>query len=412
MKLLFNLLFYLPGIAAAVFTLKSVECLLPLKKGYLQKGLLLTGCFLLSAMIIFIGDLDNLPATFLIFLFCVLFCCDGSILQKITIGLMLASTAFACNALIDNTRFHFSMTQAFLRLAFWIIFYLFLRHYAPEKEYQLSPSLWKLLLFLTCLPLGIVLSIVLLADEELPVPSNPMTIYYVLLALALFAFIGLLQAINVLAKQQRLEHKSRLIDVNRKYYETLEQQQFEVRRLKHDMSNHLQVLNSLPDSDKADYVNHLLKTSALSSTVQYCADQVVNAVISNKTALADSHRIEFYINANIPASLPFEKVDICTIFANALDNAIEHCAKLPDGEREIYLESHIRKGMFVLKVTNPCKENSLGLSNNFLPKTSKKDALNHGYGLKSIRETVLQYHGHMEIQTEGGQFILFLYIPT
>ena len=125
----------------------------------------------------------------------------------------------------------------------------------------------------------------------------------------------------------------------------------------------------------------------------------------------EKNQIAFLVKADIPNPLPFKNVDTCSIFANALDNAIEYCSKSPVNKREIQLETYVQKVLFALKITNPyIGSNTFFLIDSF-PKTSKKDTLNHGYGLKSIRETVLRCGGHMEIRAENNEFMLFIYIP-
>ena len=46
-----------------------------------------------------------------------------------------------------------------------------------------------------------------------------------------------------------------------------------------------------------------------------------------------------------------------------------------------------------------------------LPVTSKTDAENHGYGLRSIRSIVEKYHGTMTVSSEDEIFTLNILIP-
>ena len=393
---------------AAGFTMAALNYLIPVQKPIWKKMILFIGCCLLSGMIIFIGDWGNLPPTFLIFLFCVWFCGEGSTLQKITIGLMFASTGFAFNALIDNFTFYYFDQNIYVRPLFWLLIYFGLRHYAPEKDYELSPSLWKLLLMLIMTPLGIVLSCVLLTDGFDIFPSAK-SLYCVLFLIALLSFIGLLWAITVLAKQTKLEQEHMLAELNRKYYEEMERQHFEIRRLKHDLANHLQAVAALPDDDKDAYIRELLADPAVTHTLNYTADNTVNAVLSSKDNIFKDHDITFHVKAELPGELPFEKSDVCAIFANALDNAIEACLKLPAEQREINLETKAEKGLFVLSISNPAADGASPAG--LLPKTTKENPLSHGLGLKSIRAVVQRYGGHMEIKTEENRFLLFLYLP-
>ena len=187
--------------------------------------------------------------------------------------------------------------------------------------------------------------------------------------------VGLLWAIRVLARQRRLEQEALSAKLNEAYYESMEQQHFELRRLRHDMANHLQALSALPSEKKDTYIRELLDSGALAKTLNYCGDPTLNAVLSVKENLLRQQNISLELKLDIPEELPFEKADLCAIYANALDNAAEACASLPEEKpettkaepranntknRTIILESRARKGMLVFQTTNPVPENVLG----------------------------------------------------
>lgn len=199
------------------------------------------------------------------------------------------------------------------------------------------------------------------------------------------------------------------MEMNRKYYEIMEQQHFEIRRLKHDMANHLQALLGLSEEKREAYIQELIKGHGVSGTLNYCKDPAVNAVLASKEQIFKESKITFRHKIDIQEELPFEKPDICAMFANALDNAAEAIKKeaLPEEKRWISLESRFQKGMFVLSVKNP---SSVKVTEGKLPDTGKRDRKNHGVGLKSIQEAVKRYQGNMELHTENGIFELFLWI--
>ena len=72
--------------------------------------------------------------------------------------------------------------------------------------------------------------------------------------MALFSFVGLLWTTVVLSRQRKLEQQSMYAEMNRKYYESMEQQHFEIRRMRHDMANYLQTLSVLPEKEKEEYI--------------------------------------------------------------------------------------------------------------------------------------------------------------
>ena len=110
-----------------------------------------------------------------------------------------------------------------------------------------------------------------------------------------------------------------------------------------------------------------------------------------------------------------EKPDICAIFGNALDNAIEAVRQLPEDDRVIRLETRLAKGMLVVRVENPCvRADAHSFAHHSepksaLPPTTKNDRVSHGFGLRSIQEAVRKYDGHMEISAGDESFQLFIY---
>ena len=148
-----------------------------------------------------------------------------------------------------------------------------------------------------------------------------------------------------LNRQQLLERENALAQHNRKYYEAMEQQQFEIRRIRHDLANHLQVLLSLPAEEKDSYIRKMIENPALEKVLSYSGDATVNAVLTAKESVMRQRGIAFYAKVDIPKELPFEKPDLCALFANALDNAIEACAALDSDGKRIDLCARAAKGI-------------------------------------------------------------------
>lgn len=420
----FHLIFLIIHILCYVFSsflcMKTLHIFLTIKKNILLRILLFFGCNMLCTMIIYIGDLVNLPPTILFFLVTVIVSCDGNMLKKVTVSLMIASTAFAFNALYDNffvtdyslvTDYSFVSGYTFeSRLVFWLILYMIIRHHAPPKNYELTDALWKLLLLITLTPLGIVLSVVLLQSPFKNTTIGTRLSNFFLLILAIFSFIGLLWMVTVLARQQKLEQERALSEMNQKYYENLEQHQYEVRKLKHDMANHLQILVSLPEDKKKDYLMELIQNPVINTTITFCPDPTINAVLNTKMSLMEQNHITFDKEIHITEPLNVANSDLCALLANALDNAIEACQKIPSTEqRVIHFEAKAQKGLFVVQMTNPVKEFIKTEQNIF--RTTKKNQMEHGYGLRSIQEIVMRYGGSLEVNAKNNLFSLFLYIP-
>ncbi len=455
--MIINCLFIIINGAAAYLLLQGMKKLIAVSEKRWKQAVLWGSCLLLLAMIIYLGDWANILPTVLFFLLVIRAVCEGSIWKKAAIGLMYSSTILSFNVLRDNfvlttdVRWNHPtacmIIEGLLSLSVALCLYLAIGKYAPDREYHLSDSLWKLILLLNATPFGIVLSVVLLTTTEeeriwmkMPDGFKGYNIL-VLLLLSLLSFIGLFQAVIVLARQQQLEEQNMLAEVNQSYYAAMEEQHFAIRRLKHDLANHLAVAVTLPEAQREDYIKSLMEDSAFSRSLRYCADPIVNAVLTVKEEQMSRYGIRLEARIDIPKELPFEKTDICALFSNALDNAVEACRRLPEAQRYVRVKSRARKGLFCLEVTNPvevvenrqspqtgtariCDDN--GGAHVFvedrvegrwergkdrLPPTTKADKENHGFGLRSMKEIAERNHGAMEIRAEGGRFEVFLYMP-
>lgn len=379
------------------------------KKWWAKVGIFLVS-FFLTGMIMYIGEWTNFPPTFGIVLLGIYLCCEGSSLKKITFGLLSITVYCTANALFDNYLDISDSDRYWGRFLFAAILFVGMKLFfrSADREEELSSSMWGLLILLILTPFGIVLSVILLTSRY-SWAREAEGFLCVLLFIALFAVIGLLWTIQVLMRQKRMEREHMYMEMNRKYYEIMEQQHFEIRRLKHDMANHLQVLLGLSEEKREAYIQELIKGHGVSGTLNYCKNPTVNAVLASKEQIFKENKITFLHKIDIQEEIPVEQPDLCAMFANALDNAAEAIKKeeFPEEKRWISLESRFQKGMFVLSVKNP---SSIKVMEGKLPDTGKADRKNHGVGLKSIQEAVKRYQGNMELHTENGIFELFLWI--
>lgn len=111
--------------------------------------------------------------------------------------------------------------------------------------------------------------------------------------------------------------------------------------------------------------------------------------------------------------IPFMHVkDICSIFGNALDNAIECVSQNEDPEKRLVTLSMYQKNRFLMIQCENYTETSVILKKNGLPATTKKDSINHGYGLKSIQHAAAKYGGSMTLHADGNWFTLQVLIPV
>ena len=103
-------------------------------------------------------------------------------------------------------------------------------------------------------------------------------------------------------------------------------------------------------------------------------------------------------------------LDLCTIFGNAMDNAIEGCLELPDAkERQISIHLTRRAGTLVLTFRNTF-DHEVSFQDG-LPMTTKKDKENHGYGVENMKRIAERYGGFLSCRAENQEFVLTILFP-
>ena len=103
-------------------------------------------------------------------------------------------------------------------------------------------------------------------------------------------------------------------------------------------------------------------------------------------------------------------MDMCSIFANALDNAIEAASSCE--APHISLNIKRTDKFFVIKITNSASKKidaeKLLSSSGY---TSKKDKDHHGFGLMNVRRAVEVHNGILKADSQADSFTLSIMLP-
>lgn len=221
--------------------------------------------------------------------------------------------------------------------------------------------------------------------------------------LALYLYARSQQQNQIIRYQEQAEQQ---MQAQLKHMDEIILRQNELRAFRHDINNQLTALSGYLDAGDlagsrqylAGISDHFKSASPAINT----GNNALDAILSAKRALAENHGIRFTSKLRVQENLPIAPEDLCIIFGNALDNAIEACDRLPaDAERTIAL--HLLQDAHTLTciVTNTASSRR-GAS--FV--TSKADKAQHGFGLNNIREALDKYGVTPEITWEDGRFTL------
>ena len=207
--------------------------------------------------------------------------------------------------------------------------------------------------------------------------------------------------------QQEQEHialENKLLRMN---YQAAEDSYESNAKLYHDMKNHFSLLQSYLTEGKIteaqEYLQKLGGESAAGAIEKRTGVEAIDYILSQKVDKARSLGIDVKIQAEYPKECSIDPVDLCTVLTNLFDNAIESCAKLPEGmERKIDLTIRRIHQFIIIRILNTAESEPVIRNGSLI--TSKQDASHHGWGMKSVKTAVEKYQGTIEYKYEDHLF--------
>lgn len=184
-----------------------------------------------------------------------------------------------------------------------------------------------------------------------------------------------------------------------------------INRKYHDLKHQIAALRSEQNPEVRNHWLDEMEEDIRSYEAQNkTGNSVLDTVLTGKSLYCQKHGIALTVVADGRELDFLDVMDICTLFGNALDNAIECQLKIPDKSRRmIHLSLSTQKQFLLLRVENYCPHPPR--FHNGLPVTTKEDAANHGFGVKSIRHTARKYGGSTTMAMEGEWFVLKVLLP-
>lgn len=180
----------------------------------------------------------------------------------------------------------------------------------------------------------------------------------------------------------------------------------------HDLKHQIAGLRIETDEEKRKkWLDAMEEEVSTFETMQRTGNQVLDTILAAKifhcrkndisiTCVADGKLLDF-----------MHVMDICSIFGNVLDNAIEHVTLIPEKEKRlIHVTVASRKNFVLIKVENYC-DTPVYKDDRALIKTTKADKDNHGFGLSSIRAAAEKYGGVVDFGQQNDWFYLTILIP-
>lgn len=197
------------------------------------------------------------------------------------------------------------------------------------------------------------------------------------------------------------------------YFDNLMKNDEEMRKLRHDMRAHITALRELAgngekDSRMLEYLTEMEEKTNATRTKRYTGNKAVDAVINELTHQMDSDGIDFKFDGILRMRDDIKDFDLCTIFYNTIQNAIEACEKVEGAKKLISVKVKNIGDKLGISVVNDTVLKKLPDSGVLY--TTKSDKVNHGLGTKNVKEVVSRYEGIYDNSIEDGRFVVDIII--
>ena len=215
----------------------------------------------------------------------------------------------------------------------------------------------------------------------------------------------------LLTNSQNFELKNQLEVLQTKneleleYYEKLRKNIAETRKLNHDFSNILAVVESMVTTDNSannqtlalDIIAEIKETLSKSKVKYFCENELVNLIVINKSEEIEQTGADFSANLYIPQNIGISNLDLCRIFTNLLDNARNACENAKEKQNTfVVISANTSEDTLTITCENYCdsqvivkgkklvstKENHKGLGTEIIREIAKAYGGNHTYIFK------------------------------
>lgn len=232
-------------------------------------------------------------------------------------------------------------------------------------------------------------------------------VFYIVLAI-----IGTIDTIS----NERSKMKSQIdfvamgLSHAQEHYEMLLDNIEQTKKIKHDISHHFRTLYQLgiagEHEELVGYLNELIADDHKNKQAHiYCKHHISNVLIDYYAGVSKDNGIEFTCVANMPQDIQFDKLMVCTVLGNVLQNAFEACQKMVRGNQYIDININYTTSFLTIIVRNSY-DGKLKKSKGLLLTNKKNEG--HGLGLSSIKQIVEQYNGYVSIEPTETEFCIKL----
>ena len=232
----------------------------------------------------------------------------------------------------------------------------------------------------------------------------------VLLCAGTFAGIRSYQSMqNLLEEQKHYYYEKQQVRAMHERMEEVEQFYSGIRKVRHEMRNHMTNIKGLVKSENYDeidsYISKIDKSLRQFEITEQTGNPILDVIVNDRKREAESHDIEFSSEFSFPASEEFDPYDVGIVVSNLLTNAIEACMRMKGEKRYVEIKSLRKRKFFMIDVRNSYERDYAKKSKNEEEEERKESVYSvRGIGLSNVSDIAKKYFGDVDIETDENEY--------
>lgn len=191
------------------------------------------------------------------------------------------------------------------------------------------------------------------------------------------------------------------------YAVIIEQKMDDIRKLRHDMKNHLSMINYFANNNNINELKKYLRDMEIPlepySLIIIPDQPELSAFLNSKFEIAKMNEIKIDFDFNLNSEVKIPLFDLILVLGNTLDNAIEASKKVEKELREIVCYMGIVNDYLIIDCINRFHpKNSILKKGKFL--TTKEEKMLHGQGIGIIEEITEKFEGDLSVEPVNDFF--------
>ena len=184
----------------------------------------------------------------------------------------------------------------------------------------------------------------------------------------------------------------------------------ELRQLMHDLRNHLLCIQETDDPmARQEHFTQLESHLTELRHTRFTGNPTIDALLNQKRREAQRLGIDYHVAPLAVSPVFMNSMDICALWGNAIDNAIESCQREEDAEGFIDIKMGRVGGYLSVVVVNTCGKAPVKRERGFV--SAKRSGDDQGVGVASMIHIVEKYEGMLDFSWADGEFTTTILIP-